>query len=239
MSAFPTLRYEKVEGVAWITLDRPEVINAFNVQMRDDFAEVFAAIQDDPEVRVVIVSGAGERGFCAGADLTEFGTAPSQAVARDVRWERDVWGAMLALPQPLIAAIHGHCLGSGVEIAALCDVRLASEDAVFGMPETALGLIPAAGGTQTLPRLMGGGAALDLLLAARRLDAAEALETGLVHRVVPRAVLLNEADALARRIIRAPAGALTALKRAVNEGAGMPLTQALDLEHRLAAALAT
>ena len=114
MSTFPTLLFTKDdEGIATLTLHRSEAINAFNLQMRDDLYEALTAIRDDPGVRGVLLQGAGERGFCAGADLTEFGSAPSQAIARQARWERDNWGLMLSIPKPFVAAVHGYLLGLG------------------------------------------------------------------------------------------------------------------------------
>jgi enoyl-CoA hydratase/carnithine racemase len=240
VTAFPTITYQKLAGgVAVLTLNRPETRNAFNVQMRDDVYEVLTAVRDDPDVRGLLVRGAGDRAFCAGADLTEFGSAPSQAIARSVRWERDVWGLWLSLRKPTIAAIHGYCLGSGVEIASVCDLRIAADDAEFGMPEVRLGLIPAAGGTQMLPRLIGRGRALELLLAGRRFTASEALEYGLVGAVVSRGDLNEAALGTLRSVLRAPAAALAAAKRAVVEGADLPLERALALERRLATALAS
>ena len=144
--------YEKLRAVGHLVLNRPKVINAFNIQMRDELYMSLSAANDDPEVRAILISGAGDRGFCAGADLSEFGTAPSQVVARRVRWERDLWGLFMSIRKPLVAAVHGFVFGSGVEITCLCDIRIASDDAVFRMPEAALSLVPAAGGTQTLSR---------------------------------------------------------------------------------------
>ena len=233
----PTVLFEKRGDIAVVTLNRPDALNAFSVRMRDELWEVLGAVRDDPDVRGMLLQGAGERAFCAGADLTEFGTAPSQAVARTVRWERDVWGLLLGLPKPTVAALHGYCLGSGLEMAALCDLRVAADDAVFGMPEAGLGLVPAAGGTQLLPRLLGPGRALDLLLSGRRFGAGEALEYGLVTQVVARSELRGAATALLRRVLRAPGRALAAAKRALAEGADVPLASALDLERRLAAGL--
>ncbi len=123
----------------------------------------YSAIKEDSEVRVVIVKGAGDKAFCAGADLTEFLTAPSPMIARRVRWQRDVWGLFLSLPQPIIAALHGYVLGSGIEIALCCDLRIASDTVQFGLPEVRLGIIPAAGATQTLPRTVGLARALEML----------------------------------------------------------------------------
>ena len=237
MRPFPTLIYEKDGPVARLSLDRPAALNAYNVQMRDDFAEALAAADDDPDVRAVLLTGEG-RAFCAGADLTEFGTAPSQVIARQVRWQRDVWGRMLNLNRPIVAALHGYCIGSGVELALLCDLRLAADDAVFAMPETRLGMIPAAGGSQTLPRHAGRPRALELLLTGRRFTAAEALAMGLVTRLSPPERLQDDARQAAAALAGAPPAAVAALKRALRDGADLPLAAALDLESRLAAALA-
>src|SRR5512139_4168173 len=176
MGAFKTIIYEKRDDIAYVTLNRPQALNVYNIQMRNDLYEVLGAIKDDSEVSVAIFKGAGEKAFCAGADLSEFLTAPSPVVARQVRFERDVWGLFLSIPQPLIAAVHGFALGSGIEIALCCDIRIASKDAKFGLPEVGLGILPAAGGTQTLPRTIGPAVAFDMLLTGRRLDSREALE---------------------------------------------------------------
>ena len=233
----PTVTLEKRGGVGALTLNRPEVINAFDTRMRDDLFAALEAVRDDPEVRAVLIRGAGARGFCAGADLTEFGSAPSQAVARQVRWERDLWGLFLSVPKPIVAALHGYVIGSGVEIACLCDLRIASEDAVFRMPETALGMVPAAGGSQTLPRAVGLGAAMKALLANETISAERALSLGLVHRVVPRAELAAESERLARRMSEIPPATSAAIKRAVSEGMDSTLAQGLELERRLSARL--
>lgn len=233
----PAVLYSKRGPVASLVLNRPDVVNAYNLQMRDELYATLEAVRDDPDVRVAILRGAGERGFCAGADLTEFGTAPSLAVARKVRWERDVWGLFLSMPKPLVAAVHGHVIGSGVEMTCLCDVRLAADDAEFSMPEVGLGLVPAAGGTQTLPRDIGVAGALDMLIAGRRLSASEARHRGLVHRVVPAGILLAEAEAVAVTLASYDAAALAAARRAMREGSDMSLAGGLDLEARLAASL--
>ncbi len=238
MPSFETIIYTKSsQGLAFLSLNRPGVLNAYNVQMRDELYELLGAVADDPDVRVVVLKGEG-RAFCAGADLTEFGTAPSLAVAREVRWQRDVWGRFLALRKPLIAALHGHVIGSGLEMALLCDLRVAADDALFALPEVSLGMIPAAGGTQTLPRTAGLGPALELLLTGRRIDAREALRIGLVSRVVPRASLDAEVEALAQRMLAFDQAALEAAKEAVWKGMDLPLPQALALEARLAEGLA-
>ncbi len=233
MSEFETILYDKKGGIGYITLNRPQVLNVYNLQMRDDLYQVLGALRDDPEVEVAILQGAGERAFCAGADLSEFLTAPTPVIARQARWERDVWGLFLSLPQPLIAALHGYVLGSGIEIALCCDLRIASEDAVFGLPEVGLGILPAAGGTQTLPRTVGRAKALEMLLTGDFIDATEALRVGLVNRVVPRPQLLSAAEELARKISSHPAPVVRAAKEAVNRGLDLPLPQALELERDL------
>ena len=232
-----TVVYEKAGAVARLMLNRPRRLNAYNVAMRDELYTLLEAVRDDAEVRAVVLSGAGERAFCAGADLSEFGTAPSQAVARAVRWERDVWGLFLAIDKPIVAALHGYVIGSGVEMACLCDLRVASEDATFAMPETALGMAPAAGGSQTLPRVAGLGTALEMLLAGRRLTAVEAHRAGLVHRVVSRDALAGEAQGLAESLAALEPRAVSAAKRALRHGMDGPLGRGLELEGRLAVTL--
>ncbi len=232
-----TVLYFKQGPVAHVVLNRPEVVNAYNMQMRDDLFQALEAVRDDPDVRVCVVRGAGDRGFCAGADLTEFGSAPSQVVARQVRWERDVWGLLLGIAKPLVAALHGHVIGSGVEIACACDVRIASDDAVFRMPEVALGMIPAAGGTQTLPRIMGAGSALEMLLTNRPLAANEAFRLGLVHKVVARDALMTEAERVAETLASRDPAAIAAVKTAITTGLDVSLAAGLALEARLAAQL--
>ena len=234
-----TIQYAKNGHIATITLNRPEVVNVYNVQMRDDLYQALQAVRDDSDVHGAILTGAGPKGFCAGADLREFGTAPSQAVARSVRWERDVWGIMSSLDKPLVAAVHGYCLGSGVEIACLCDFRIATEDAIFGTPEVALGLVPGAGGTQTLMRVVGQARAMELLLTGKRIDAQTALGMGLVTKVVPPGQHVAEAQSLLERVLKHPAAATAAAKAIVYQGMDMPLAHALEAEHRRALTLAS
>ena len=234
MRPFQTIIYEKEGAIAHLSLDRPAVLNAYNVQMRDDFSEALRAVADDPGVRALLVTGEG-RAFCAGADLTEFGTAPSLVIARQVRWQRDVWGQMIDLEVPVVAAVHGYCIGSGLEIALLCDIRMAAEDTVFAMPEVRLGMIPAAGGTQTLPRLAGASQALDLLLTGRRFIAQEALEMGFVTRLCAPERLQARAWQLVSGLVEADPAVTRALKRAFREGSDLSLPEGLQLESRLAA----
>ena len=233
MPGFETLLYQKSGAVAHVSLNRPQVLNAYNLQMRDDLSEVLQAVSNDPEVMALLITGEG-RGFCAGADLTEFGTSPSQVVARQVRWERDVWGQFLALSVPVVSAIHGYCIGSGVEIMLLTDLRLAADDAVFAMPEVQLGMIPAAGGSQTLPRDAGSSYAMDLLLTGRRIGAAEALRMGLVTRVVSSEHLLDDAWDAARQLASLEPQLAGWVKAAIAYGLDLPLPEGLKLEERIA-----
>jgi enoyl-CoA hydratase len=230
---FEAIIYEKQDDIAYVVLNRPHALNVYNIKMRDELYQVLGAIKDDPEVRVAIFRGAGERAFCAGADLTEFLTAPSPVIARQARWERDVWGLFLSIPKPLIAALHGYVLGSGIEIALCCDIRLASEDVQFGLPEPQLGIIPAAGGSQTLPRVIGGAKALEILLSGRWIKAEEAHRLKLVNRVVSRKELLPEAERLARKIARFDPVAVSYAKQAITLGLDLSLEEGLELEARL------
>ncbi len=238
MSAFETLIFEKRGDVAHVTLNRPEVLNIHNVQMRDDMFEVLSAIKSDTEIRVAVFSGAGEKAFCAGADLSEFLTSPPPLAAREVRLDRDLWGLFLRIPQPLIAAVHGYVLGSGLEIALCCDLRIAASGARFGLPEIGLGMIPAAGGTQTVPRMAGLGQALDMLLTNRWIDANEALETGLINKVVTPDQLIPEAEEMAHKIASREPRVIRSAKQAVMRGLDLPLDQGLELEKRIALNLA-
>ncbi len=233
MSAFEVIIYEKRDGIGYITLNRPQALNAYNIRMRDELYEVLEAVRDDPDVEVVILKGAGDKAFCAGADLTEFLTAPSPIIARQARFKRDVWGLFLCIDKPFIAALHGYVLGSGIEMALCCDIRLASEDARFGLPEPGLGIIPAAGGSQTLPRTIGRAAALEMLMSGRWLTAEEACRLKLVNRVVSRADLLSEAEKLAGKIKSHNRTAVHYIKQAVTRGLDLTLDEGLELEAKL------
>ncbi|MFC1993281.1 enoyl-CoA hydratase/isomerase family protein [Chloroflexota bacterium] len=239
MGNFETIIYENQNGIGHVTLNRPHALNAYNLQMRDELYQVLGAIREDPEVKVAIFKGAGERAFCAGADLSEFLTAPSPVIARRVRWERDVWGLFLSITKPLIAALHGYVLGSGIEIALCCDIRLASEDAQFGLPEVGLGIIPAAGGSQTLPRMIGRAKALEMLLTGRWVTAEEARRQKLVNQVVSRAELIPAAEKVANGIKAHNPTAVTCAKQAIIRGLDLSLEQGLELEAKLGGRLLT
>jgi len=233
MNGFETIIYEKKGSIAYITLNRPHVLNIYNVRMRDELFEALGVIKEDTEIKVLLMKGAGEKAFCAGADLSEFLSAPSPTIARFVRWHRDVWGLFLSLPQPIVAALHGYVFGSGIEIAMCCDIRIAAENCIFGLPEVALGIIPAAGATQTVPRIIGPGRTLDMFLTGRRIAAGEALQMNLVNRVVPYAELLARAEALAGKIAGFDQEAVRTIKQAVSRGMDLPLEEGLQMERRV------
>jgi len=230
---FETIIYEKASGIAQITLNRPAVLNAYSIQMRDDLWDVLSAIYHDREIKVVLVKGNG-RAFCAGADLTEFLTAPLPTLARDIRRQRDIYRILYSLHIPTVAAIHGYCLGSGIEIALCCDIRIASADARFALPEAGLGFIPGAGATQLLPRTVGRTQALHMILTGELMDATKARRIGLVNRVTSSGGLLKATDRLLHRLMANPASTLVAVKQAVHRGLDMPLSRGLSLERRLA-----
>lgn len=220
--------------IALVSLNRPERLNAYDTRMRDALYGALTAVRDDPGVRALILRGNGPA-FSTGGDVAEFGSAPSPARAREVRWLRDVWGTLAALPAVTIAAVHGYAVGGGFEMALLCDQCIAAADARFALPETGLGMIPGVGGTQTLPRLAGHGRALHYALSGAWLDARSAAELGLVSRIVPQRRLLAAALALARHAARLDPALVRRCKRAVGEGLDLPLSAGLALERRLAA----
>jgi enoyl-CoA hydratase/carnithine racemase len=233
MSTYEVIIYEKREKVAYVTLNRPKALNAYSVKMRDELYDVLGVIRDDPDIRVTILKGAGDKAFCAGADLTEFLTAPAPVFARQARFDRDVWGRFLSIQKPFIAALHGYVLGSGIEMSLCCDIRLCSEDAQFGLPEVGLGIIPAAGGSQTLPRTIGVPHAQDILLSGRWIKADEALRMKLVNKVMPRTALYPEAERMAAKLASYNPRAVSAAKQAVSRGLDLSLAEGLAMEQRL------
>lgn len=232
------MRYDREGEVVWLTLDRLERLNAVHLRMRDDLWAMLTLLRDDPTVRVAVLRGAGDRAFSAGADITEFGSAPSVLDAREARRNRDLWAVMSGLRIPLIAAIQGYAYGAGLEMSMYCDLRVASEEARFAIPEVTLGYIPSAGGSQTIPRHVGLSDALLMAVSGEPLTAAEAYERGLVHAVVPHAALEATARDWALTLAARPTAALRAAKRAVVEGLDGSLADGLALERRLAGALA-
>jgi len=237
--SYQTILLEEQEGVATITLNRPDVLNAQNNPMRLELVDAFSRLRGDGAVRVIVVTGAGERAFSAGADIREFLEPPVPTRFREERKRLDYRGEMDRCPQPIIAAIRGYALGGGLELALACDIRIAAEDAQLGLTEINLGIIPGGGGTQRLPRLVGRGKALEMILTGARVPAAEALRIGLVERVVPAAALMKATQELARSIAEKAPIALRYAKEAVVSGLGLPLHDGLRLENDLSTLLRT
>jgi enoyl-CoA hydratase/3-hydroxyacyl-CoA dehydrogenase len=229
-SRFDHILTEKRENILWLTLNRPGRMNAFNMEMIDEIAMAIEEADADEEVRCVLVKGEGDKGFSAGADLTMFtGLDSESAIAASERGQR-LMDRIEASPKPFVAAIHGFCLGGGLEFALACDFRVAAESASIGSPEVNLGMIPGWGATQTLCRMLGLAKAKELVLLGDRIPAAEALKIGLVHNVVPLNRLYDEAEALAQRLAAGPPMALRVAKRAMNEGSQLPLMEGLRME---------
>jgi len=230
--------YEKGEGLATITINRPEVRNALTQALMEELGDAISQAETDNDVRVLILTGAGDRAFVAGADIGEVGARDTLSeLGVNSRVRRDVYTRLEHLFKPSIAAINGYALGGGCELALACTLRIASDSARFGQPEINLGIIPGLGGTQRLPRLVGKGKAMELILTGDLIDAQESLRIGLVNKVVPAAQLMEEARVLGKKLASKPPLALRAAKDAVDYGADMSLAAALEFENRLFAIL--
>ena len=224
----PLIDYAKpTPDIAQITLNRPEALNAVNLAMRDELWGYIHAAQLDPDVRALIFAGAGPRAFSAGADISEFGAAPSLHDAREARRRRDLWALLEDLPIPTIAALHGFCFGAGIELPLYCDLRLAAPDTQIALPEVTLGYIPSAGGTQLMPRICAPAAAPGLILGGEPIDAERALAWGILHRIVPRDALDAAALAAAQRLAAADPARIAAVKQSIRRGLDLPLAAAI------------
>ena len=237
-AALETLLYEVRDNVAIVTLNRPDRMNTLGGTMKPDLARAFFEYaRADDRVRAVLVTGAGDRAFCAGADIKE--RAGNQITGADYfvaqKATHDLFRNIEEFEKPVIAALNGVALGGGLEIALCCDIRIASDTARVGLPEIKLGVIPAAGGTQRLPRLIGEARAKELILTADLVDAETALRLGIVSRVVPKAELMATALALAQRIAEHPPLAVRFAKRAINRGMQTDLDSGLEYERYAAA----
>ncbi len=233
--SFETILLEVDEGVALVTLNRPEVRNALNLQMVEDLRAAFAELSLRDDVRAVIVPGAGEKAFLSGADIAELRDRKKADALR--RINAGLFREIELFPAPTIAAIRGYALGGGCELAIACDLRVAGEGAKLGQPEVALGIIPAAGGTYRLPRLVGLGRARELVYTGRIIDAAEAERIGLVNRVVPDAEVVDAARGLAGEIARNSALAVRFAKAGLAASGQIPTDVAIDLESTAQAVL--
>ena len=230
MSSLENLLYEKREGIAYVTLNRPKALNALSCATLDELRSVMEDARADATVHGVIVTGAGEKAFVAGADITEIALVSAIEAQTLARSGQLTFNLIEQLGKPVIAAVNGFALGGGCELAMACTLRLATPHAKFGLPEVKLGVIPAFGGTQRLPRLVGKGRALQLMLTAEMIDAAEAHRIGLVNEIVEAVQLIARAEAILNRIAaNAPIATRLALE-AVNHGLDMTLAQGLELE---------
>jgi E-phenylitaconyl-CoA hydratase len=225
--------YVKEGRIAYMTINRPEAMNSLSVEVSDGLQAAYRDFQDNNDLWVAIITGAGEKAFSAGADIKGFrpatgetpdpGRVPEKPLRPDTIWK------------PFIAAIHGYCLGGGCELAMTCDIRIAAENAQFGQPEVNIGFMPGGGGTIRMPRFIPRAVAAEILLTGSRINAAEALRVGLISRVVPRDKLMDTAKEIAETIItRGPLG-VRATKEAMIRGYSMTLEEGLDLEKQLVA----
>ncbi len=222
-------------SVTEIEFDHPP-INIYDVATRDELCDVLAAVIADPDVHVLVFRATGEH-FSAGADLKEFGTAPSLHSMRDARWRRDVWGLLRAVEVPMIASMQGNAVGFGFELALQCDVRIAADDCTVALPEARVGMVPAGGATQTLARIAGTATALRLVLTGSRVTAVDARRQGLVDEVVARTDLVACTDRRADGIAARPPAAVRAAKALVWEALDVSLAEGLAREQRAFAGL--
>ena len=231
--SFENLRIERDGAVAILTVNRPKVLNALNTQTLDELRRAILELKHDEAVRAVILTGAGEKSFVAGADINELATqTPTGGREHAVRGQH-VLDLIEQMGKPVIAAINGYALGGGCELAMACTIRIAADTARLGQPEINLGLIPGYAGTQRLARIVGKGRALDLLLTGDQIGAPEALRLGLVNRVVPAAELMTEAKKLAASLAAKAPVAIRYILEAVNKGVEMPFAQAQIFEATL------
>jgi enoyl-CoA hydratase/carnithine racemase len=222
--------YEKRGAIAYVTVNRPKVLNALNAQTWKDLRTAFEDARDDAAVRGVILTGAGDKAFVAGADISELARASAIEAEQASRFGQEVLDLVENLGKPVVAAVNGFALGGGCETAMACTIRIAVEHAKFGQPEVKLGLLPGGGGTQRLPRLVGKGRALHLILSAEVISAQEAWRIGLVNEVVPAAELIARAEAILKTIAANAPIAVKQSLEAVNKGLNAGQSEGLALE---------
>jgi enoyl-CoA hydratase len=231
--AFDNLLIEREEATAIVTINRPKVLNALNTQTLDELRRAILELKQDDGVRVVILTGAGEKAFVAGADINELAVQTPTAGREHALAGQHVFDLIENIGKPVIAAINGYALGGGCELAMACTLRLAADTAKLGQPEIALGLIPGYAGTQRLPRLVGKGRAMEMILTGAPIAADEAQRIGLVNRVVPAADLMAEARKLAAQLAKSAPIAMRYIINAVNKGIEIPFAEACQYEATL------
>ncbi|MFS0673320.1 enoyl-CoA hydratase-related protein [Ornithinibacillus sp. 179-J 7C1 HS] len=225
-----TILFQKKNHIAYIQLNRPDALNAFNYQMLTQLQNTVNQVHLDRDIRAVIITGAGEKAFSSGADLKERKTLTEPEVRRNVKAIRDCFDSIANLPQPTIAAVNGYCFGGGFELMLACDFAFATRDAKLGLTETSWAIIPGAGGTQRLPRLIGEMKAKELILTAKKITAIEAKELGILLKVVEKDALLKECEQLAKQILQNGPVAVTQAKYAITLGTNTDLKTGLDIE---------
>jgi len=231
--ALENVLYEKKDGIAYVTLNRPKVLNALNQRTWQDLRAAFEDARDDATVRGIILTGAGDKAFIAGADISEIAHITAVDAERSSRYGQDVLTLIENLGKPVIAAVNGFALGGGCETAMACTIRVASEHARFGQPEVTLGIIPGGGGTQRLPRLVGKGRALQIILSGAMITAQEAYRIGLVDEVVPATDLIPRAEAILKQIFANAPVAIRFSLEAVNRGLETSQAEGMALEASL------
>jgi enoyl-CoA hydratase len=229
------LSYENIlrddrDGIAFISVNRPDKLNALNAQTIAELQHAFEAVRDDDSVAAVILTGTGEKAFVAGADISELVSQTSLSARPLAMKGQHLMDTIEATPKPVIAAVNGFALGGGCELALACHLRIASDNALLGLPEVTLGIIPGYGGTQRLPRVIGKGRAMEMILTAKPVDATEALRIGLVNKVYPQAELMAATEKMVRGIMRSGPVAVRFAIDAVNHGTEMPLGDGLNYE---------
>ncbi|SHG00560.1 enoyl-CoA hydratase-related protein [Ornithinibacillus halophilus] len=224
--------YTKDQHIAYITINREEVLNCFDYDTLQQLHNITAQIHLDPEVKAVIITGSGDKAFSAGADLKERKTLTEVEVRRNVKAIRDVFNCVSQLPQPTIAAINGYALGGGFELMLACDFAIAAKGVKMGLTETSWGIVPGAGGTQRLPRLIGDMRAKELIFTAKRITAEEALELGILLEVVTKEELMRSGQNLAERIMANAPVAIKQAKYAIDQGMNTDLQTGLEIESK-------
>jgi enoyl-CoA hydratase len=244
---YETIILERKDGIGYLTLNRPERANTISFQLMIDVVNAMEEVEKEPAFRVVIVTGAGGKHFCGGADLRDFAERAREAKSRGERQgggdfvspRRDLFSALEESRVPVIAAINGAAMGGGCEIALACDIRVIADTATIGLPEIRFGALPAGGGTQRLPRLVGSGIAKEMIFSGLPYTAEDALRIGLVNKAVPAASLIPEAEKIAGVYLERAAYALKTAKALINRGVELPLKDALALERKMIAEMAT
>lgn len=229
---YKTILFQKADGIGTVTLNRPDSLNALNSDVYNELYDVFEAIEHDDDIRVVILTGSGEKAFAAGSDVVEMQNMNTLEIQKFVATIRKASDRIYTLTKPTIAAIHGYALGGGCELSMCCDLRICSEKARFGQPEINLGLIPGACGTQRLPRLIGVAKAKEMIFLGDMIKADEALSLGLVNKVVPPESLMDEAMGWAKKLAGKSGPILAMAKMAINTGIDTDITSGLNTEAR-------